>query len=184
MNRSMMRWAPAALAALALAACGDKKDAASGEGGATPTVAAPVGKTLDQALGDQAGLSSFQTVVKTAKLDGVLAGVGPYTLLAPNDAAFGGATPPDAAAAAAVLRAHMLPGLVSRADIERALASDPDGKVEMRTMDERLITFTKSGDVITATAPGGVAARLTGGETVAKNGVIEPVDALLVKTGA
>jgi uncharacterized surface protein with fasciclin (FAS1) repeats len=178
MRLAIMRWGAAPLAALALTACGDKtNEAAAPAAGA----AAPNSDTLAKAVSDSSDLSSFAAVVKTSRLDSVLDGVGPYTVLAPTDAAFGGASPPDAAAAAALLRAHMLPGLVTRADIDRALAADPDGKVEMRTMDERMITFSKSGDVITATAPGGVEARLTGRETVAKNGVVEPVDGLLVK---
>lgn len=181
MRKAAMRWALAPLAALALTAC-ERKDEVVTADSVAPR---PSGKTLAQAVHDTDDLSTLERVVTTSKFGDVLSGVGPYTVLAPVNAAFLGAAPPSgAAAAAALLSAHMLPGLVTRADIVRALSQDADGKVEMRTLDDRIVTFSRIGDVITATAVDGTLARLTGSETVTNNGVVEPIDVVLVKPTA
>lgn len=182
MRRTAMHWVLAPLAALALVACDDGRDEVVTADSVAPR---PSGKTLAQALHDDRDLSTLDGVVATSKFDDVLSGVGPYTVLAPVNAAFlAEAVPTDAASAAAMLSAHMLPGLVTRADIVRALSQDPDGKVEMRTLDDRIVVFSRIGDVITATAADGTLARLTGAETVTNNGVVEPIDVVLVKLGA
>lgn len=175
MTSTMKRWALAPLAALALAACGERE--AEGPAG-TP---AAVDETLAQVV-DGGDLSTLDGVIEKAGLGTVLEGVGPYTVLAPVNAAFTGdvAEQADAAAAAAMIRAHILPGAVTRADIGKALDADADGKVEMRTMDDGLVTFSRDGTTIVATGPGGATARLTGEETAATNGVAQPIDGLLV----
>ncbi|MGV9008678.1 fasciclin domain-containing protein [Brevundimonas sp.] len=179
MTRTMMRWAVAPLAVLALAACGDRE-------AETPAGApAATDETLAQIV-DGGDLSTLDGVIEKAGLGTVLEGVGPYTVLAPVNAAFTGdvAEQADAAAAAAMIRAHILPGAVTRADIAKALDADADGKVEMRTMDDGLVTFSRDGTTIVATGPGGATARLTGEETAATNGVAQPIDGLLVAPAA
>lgn len=179
MTSTMKRWALAPLAALALAACGERE--AEGPAGAP----AAVDETLAQVV-DGGDLSTLDGVIEKAGLGTVLEGVGPYTVLAPVNAAFTGdvAEQADAAAAAAMIRAHTLPGAVTRADIGKALDADADGKVEMRTMDDGLVTFSRDGTTIVATGPGGATARLTGEETAATNGVAQPIDGLLVAPAA
>ena len=51
----------------------------------------------------------------------------------------------------------------------------------MRTMADGLLTLSLDGDTVVVTAPDGATARLTGGETLVSNGVVQPVDAILVK---
>lgn len=183
MTSTMKRWAfaplVAPLAALALAACGERET--EGPAGAP----AAVDETLAQVV-DGGDLSTLEGVIEKAGLGTVLEGVGPYTVLAPVNAAFTGdvAEQADAAAAAAMIRAHILPGAVTRADIAKALDADADGKVEMRTMDDGLVTFSRDGTTIVATGPGGATARLTGEETAATNGVAQPIDGLLVAPAA
>ena len=183
MTSTMKRWAfaplVAPLAALALAACGERET--EGPAGAP----AAVDETLAQVV-DGGALSTLEGVIEKAGLGTVLEGVGPYTVLAPVNAAFTGdvAEQADAAAAAAMIRAHILPGAVTRADIGKALDADADGKVEMRTMDDGLVTFSRDGTTIVATGPGGATARLTGEETAATNGVAQPIDGLLVAPAA
>ena len=183
MTSTMKRWALAPLvtplAALALAACGERE--AEAPAGAPPAV----DETLAQIV-DRGDLSTLAGVIEKAGLGTVLEGVGPYTVLAPVNAAFTGdvAEQADAAAAAAMIRAHILPGAVTRADIGKALDADADGKVEMRTMDDGLVTFSRDGTTIVATGPGGATARLTGEETAATNGVAQPIDGLLVAPAA
>jgi hypothetical protein len=54
----------------------------------------------------------------------------------------------------------------------------------MRTMAGSLVTFTRDGDTIVVTAADGSSARMTGQEVLASNGVLQPVDGLLVKPAA
>lgn len=180
--RTLVRWALTPLAVMALASCGDGGDKAE------TTAAEPTNQTLAAAVKGDAAFDTLEGVVANAGLTGVLEGKGPYTVFAPADAAFtasGGDFTDEAlrAQGAALLRAHIVPGALTRQDIATAL-DRAGGSVEMRTMADGLLTFSRDGDVIVVTAADGAQARLTGGETLASNGVLQPVDGLLVKTGA
>lgn len=182
MMSNLARLAAAPLAALALVACSPADDAA-------PAAAAPEASsaTLAASLKAGDGLDGLESLVTAAGLEPALEGVGPYTVFAPTDAAFGSPGPGDLAseenraAAAALIRAHIVPGALTRQDILAAIDANPTGKVEMRTMAEGLLSFSRDGEAVVVTAPDGATARLTGDQTLARNGVIQPVDGLLVK---
>lgn len=185
--RIIMRRALTPLAVLLLAACGGGDDKAGGDKAET---AQPSSRTLAATLQGADGHDTFGEVVSNAGLTGVLEGVGPYTVFAPSDAAFG-AGGGDAftdetlrAQSAALLRAHIVPGALTRADIAAAIGRDADGSVQMRTMADTLLTFSRDGEAVTVSSEGGARARLTGEESVASNGVLQPVDALLVRPEA
>lgn len=184
--RNITRWALAPLAVLALGACGDR-DAGADATGAETAAVAPSSKTLAASL---PGGGPFAGAVGNSGLAAVLEGVGPYTVFAPADSAFSGdaadlADKANSAQAAALLRAHIVPGALTRADIAAALdRAGSGGKVEMRSMADTLLTFSRDGGAIVVTAVDGTSARLSGSETLASNGVIQPVDGLLVKPAA
>ena len=178
----------AAVAALVLgpAACGDRQAETSDAG---PAAAQPSSRTLADSLRGADGLGTLEGAVASSGLASVLDGVGPYTVFAPTDAAFqaaGGAPSGDAmkAQSAALLRAHIVPGALTRADIAAALDRASGGKVEMRTMADGVLTFSRQGQAIVVTGPDGAAVRLTGDETLAGNGVLQPVDGVLLKPAA
>lgn len=172
-----------------LAGCGEAETTADTPGEATT---ASSSATLATVLGDAAGLSTVAGALKSSGLATVFDGNAPYTLLAPDDDAFGalgsaGAalrTPENAAAMAAVLRAHVLPGVVTTADIQAALKARQGKPVKMTTMDGSDLTFASEGDGITVTAADGSRAKIAGKETTATNGVAIPVDAVLKKVPA
>lgn len=173
-------WALAPLMALVLSACGDREGAVTAD-----AATAPSSKTLSAEIGDQADLDTLDGVVKAAGLSEVLEGKGPYTVFAPTNSALDALTASlsgDAqkAQSAALLRAHIVPGALTRADILAALSQGGDDGVQMRTMADGLLTFTREGDDVLVTAPDGAAARLIDHETLAANGVLQPVDAALV----
>ncbi|MBU4136611.1 MAG: fasciclin domain-containing protein [Alphaproteobacteria bacterium] len=179
----ILHWALAPLAVLALAGCGGGDDKAAPDGAPAPSA-----RTLAASLDGAGDLSTLDRVVDNAGLSTVLEGKGPYTVLAPADAAFAAdaagthfTDQTQRAAAAALLRAHILPGALTRADIRDAISRSGAGGARMRTMADGLVTFTMDGETIVATSADGAQARLTGGETAASNGVVQPVDALLVK---
>ncbi|MDO9588706.1 MAG: fasciclin domain-containing protein [Brevundimonas sp.] len=179
-----MRWALAPLCVLALAGCGEGAGKADGTG-----AAAPSDRTLAATLKADRAFGTLDRVLDNAALGEVLAGAGPYTVFAPSDAAFAasaGDLGDEAmkAQAAAMLRAHIVPGALTRADIEAAIAGKEGGAVEMRTMANSLLTFTKEGETVIVSGDNGARARLTGDESLASNGVVQPVDALLVAAPA
>lgn len=175
-----IRWALAPLCVLALAACGDGADKAEATGPAEPS-----SRTLAATLQGDRAFGTLERVIENAALGEVLAGTGPYTVFAPSDAAFTAAVgdlgdEAMKAQAAAMLRAHIVPGTLTRADIEAAIAAGEAGSVEMRTMANSLLTFTREGEAVIVSGDNGARARLTGEESLASNGVVQPVDALLV----
>ncbi|KQW78755.1 fasciclin domain-containing protein [Brevundimonas sp. Root1279] len=177
--RNLVRWAATPLAFLALAAC-NSGDGKTGDGALEPS-----SKTLSAGLdGD---FKTLDRVIDNAGLEAVLEGKGPYTVLAPSDAAFSAAQGADFTAdtmkaqGAALVQAHILPGALTRQDIGTAIDRAADGRVQMRTMADGVVTFSRDGETIVVTAADGARARLAGDETLSSNGVIQPVDALLVK---
>ena len=179
--RNAKTWALAPVMILCLAACGGEAEKAGH--GATP---APSSKTLAAAIGDAGDLDTLEGVIRNAGLSDVLEGKGPYTVFAPANAALGAAGTDLSGEAmkpqsAALLRAHIVPGALTRADIVAAIDRGGEGGVQMRTMADGLLTFSKDGDVVVVMAADGATARLTGEETVASNGVVQPVDGVLVK---
>lgn len=185
--QTLMRRVLTPLAVVLLAACGaDNEKAAE-----TTEQVQPSSRTLAATLRAEAGFSALARTTTNAGLSGVLDGVGPYTLFAPADPAF----PEDGALtdvtdesrraeSAALLQAHIVPGALTRADIETALDGDADGSVQMRTMANTLLTFSREGSTIVVTSEGGARGRLTGDERVASNGVMQPVDAVLLRSAA
>lgn len=181
-----MRWALAPLCVMALAACGDGADKA-GEDAAGAS--APSNRTITATLKGDRAFGTLERVLDNAALGDVLAGKGPYTVFAPSDAAFtasAGDLGDEAmkAQGAAMLRAHIVPGALTRADILAAIGRGGSGTAQMRTMANSLLTFSKEGEAVIVTGDNGARARLTGDETVASNGVVQPVDALLVQPAA
>lgn len=180
--RRIAPWAIAPIAALALAACNN----AGGETG-TPE---PADQTLSAALSSDGEFDTLDEVITNAGLEAVLDGVGPYTVIAPVNAAF---TSGDAAVdfthaemraqGAELVRAHLLPGAVTREDLNAAIAHGGQAGASLRTMSDEVLTFTRDGDTIVVTADDGSTARLTGEEFLASNGVIQPIDGLLVAAG-
>lgn len=183
--RNARTWVLAPLMLLSLTGCSGEADKA--KGGDT-TTSAPSSKTLAAAIGDEGDLDTLESVVKNSGLSDVLEGKGPYTVFAPANAALGAAGGDLSgdtmkAQSAALLRAHIVPGALTRADIMAAIDRKVGGGVQMRTMADGVLTFSRDGSVVVVTAADGATARLTGDETVASNGVVQPVDGMLVKAG-
>jgi uncharacterized surface protein with fasciclin (FAS1) repeats len=176
--RTILRWALTPAAVLLLASCGPSANNAAADKSADAK-AGPSNETLAASVKGDLG-----RVIGNAGLETALAGVGPYTVFAPPDAALKGGIdftdPTMKAESAAMLRAHIVPGTLTRADVGAAI-DRAGGKAQMRTMAGGVLTFTKDGQAIVATAPDGASAHLTGEERLVKNGVLQPTDGLLVK---
>ena len=192
---TLSRWGAAVAAAAALLAggCdtgGEANNVAEANGAAAAVE--PGGGTVAVAIETDGDLGRTEEIARNAGLLELLGGTGPYTLFAPDDAAFaalgegradelkGEALRPQAVA---LLRAHIVPGVISRRDLEAALARGGTEPVEMRTMAGGMLTFTREGDAIVVAGADGARARLVE-ETLVSNGAVQRVDALLVPAQA
>lgn len=170
-----------ALILLAAACGGGAKD---GEGS---PAAKPTDATLAAEISSAPGLAIVSAGLKSTGLGTVFDGAAPYTLLAPDDDAFGalGAAgtalqqPQNTAALAAILRDHILPGYVTVSDIEAALKASGGKPVKMKTMGDSEVSFSREDDALIVSTADGARARIDSTATPASNGVVIPIDAVL-----
>ncbi len=144
--------------------------------------------TLATALGSASDLNTLRDALGDSELGAVLDGPASFTVLAPRDAAFE-ALGEDGEALmrqdqrpvlVAVLRNHLLPGHLTPESIGEAIAAT-GGPVTMTTLGEGSVTFSKSGDQLVVQTPGGSSsAHIVGTSTATGNGVVIPVDTVLM----
>ena len=143
--------------------------------------------TLAAALGEVPDMASLNGAIANAELASIFEGPASYTVLAPNDAAFTALgdrgkvlmTEEQRPVLAGILREHILPGHLTPESISQAI-EDKGGEVSMTTFGGNTVTFSKDGDTIVASNGSGGEAHLAAGATAATNGVIIPIDTVLV----
>ena len=144
-------------------------------------------RTLAASLGDLPDMASLNGAISEAELGSIFDGPGSYTLLAPNDAAFNALgeegktlmSEEQRPVLIGLLREHILPGHLTPENIAQAL-EDKGGDVTMTTLGGGEVTFSKDGDTISVSNGMGSTAVLATNATAATNGVIIPVDTVLV----
>jgi uncharacterized surface protein with fasciclin (FAS1) repeats len=172
-----------AAAALTFNAC----DKADQPGSAQPGEAkeAAGGKTIAAGINQD---SRFFAATKAAGLDATLAGPGPYTVLVPDDAAFGKLPagtadnwlkPESRAQLTGVLTNHILPGTILADDIGKAI-DNGKGKAILATMGGGTLTATREGGKIVLTDAAGTKATVTKADEKHSNGVVHHIDVVLV----
>ena len=171
----------AAAATLALTACDKQGDQAT-----SPAAKEAAGdETLAKGIPAE---SRMGAALKAAGLDATLAGPGPYTVLAPDDAAFGkmpaGALdtlmkPEARADLTALLTYHILPGTILSEDIGKAIDTGK-GKAVLATMGGGTLTATREGNAIVLADAAGGKARIAKGDDKRSNGVIHHLDGVLM----
>ncbi|HEX8483020.1 MAG TPA: fasciclin domain-containing protein [Allosphingosinicella sp.] len=189
-----MKKALFAAVALLAAACGQGAGGNESEGSngaaAGPRAAGKgeqAGTSLLQAIDGSADHKTLAGALRSAGLSETLSGAQPYTLFAPTEAAFrklpaGGADgllAPDAKGRlGGVLAGHIVPGVVTRADLERAIERGK-GKAQLATVGGGNLSFSRDGDLIVVTDAAGGRARVTGAEGHSTNGIVHSVDGVL-----
>ena len=174
-----------AIAGLALLpACSGEAETAE-DGSATTQDEAT--RTLAASLGELPEMATLNGVISEAELGSIFDGPASYTLLAPNDEAFN-ALGEDGQALMSeeqrpiligLLREHILPGHLTPENIAKAL-EDKGGDVTMTTLGGGEVTFAMDGETITVSNGNGSTANLAANATAATNGVIIPLDTVLV----
>lgn len=174
-----------ALALCALVPLGACKQDAPKDAARSDAKAAPAG-TLASSLAGAKNLSTVSSAFSDAGLATVFDGPGSYTLLAPEDEAFGKLdlksgdlkSPELRPVLVAMLRDHILPGAITP-DAIRAAIKARGGPVKMRTLGDGVVTFSVSGDDIVAEGANGMRAEIEEPAMTASNGVVLPIDGLL-----
>ena len=140
-------------------------------------------ETVAALMEDADDLSVVSDILGNTGLQGVFDGNAPYTILAPTDSAFSALDIPldgqeARAARVAIVREHIVPGFLSRADIEAAIGRS-GGSVEMQTMGSNTLTFSSEGDNLLVTSSDGSEAMVAGDVISGANGSIIPIDTVL-----
>jgi uncharacterized surface protein with fasciclin (FAS1) repeats len=132
-------------------------------------------------------VSTLRNALTETELAGILDGPGSYTVLAPNDAAFEklGEASADLSEEEqkpillAIVRDHLLPGHLTPETIRSAIEAQ-GGSVSMTTLGEGNVTFAMDGENLTVSLGDGAQARIIGEPVASNNGVVIPLDTVLV----
>ncbi|MEA3053963.1 MAG: hypothetical protein QOG72_2866 [Sphingomonadales bacterium] len=188
-----MKRALFAAAALLAAACQQEGGNASApEGNGATARTSPVARgerpktNILQALAGSADHKTLANAVRAAGLTQTLSGAQPYTLFAPTEAAFqklpggaGGLLAPEAKGQlVALLTGHIVPGMVTAADLGRAIDRGK-GKAQLATVGGSNLSFSRDGDSILVTDAAGGQARIIQADMLQSNGVVHSVDGVL-----
>jgi len=179
-----------AAACLAATACGQSDE---DNQAATPNAqSAPAPKQAKESIAaGLAGSADHRTLAQALKASGLeatLSGKQPYTLFAPTDSAFaklpsgnasGLMAPENKAQLTDLLAGHIVPGLVTAADLAAAIERGK-GQAKLATVSGSTLTLTRDAEGIILAGPGGSRARVAGAERIQANGAIHPVDSVLL----
>lgn len=187
-----------AISALALlgvitTSCGEKKQAESTEMADTTAVAVDttIVEEVPNIVGVASGNADFSTLVAAVKAAGLvetLSGAGPFTVFAPNNAAFdklpagtvdGLLKPESLDKLKAVLTYHVISGKFDAATVIDAINKN-NGKYTVTTVQGgKIVLSLKDGKVLLTDANGGTASVVLA-DVAASNGVIHAIDTVVM----
>lgn len=181
---------PMLASALALAACGETADTTE-PADAEITEAAEANTVVDVAKGNP-DFSTLIAAVEAAQLAETLSGTGPFTVFAPNNAAFeklpagtvdGLLKPESQAQLTALLTYHVVAGKTDAAALAKAI-TDGGGKAELTTVNGGKLTASMDGEKVILTDAGGKTSTVTATDIEASNGVIHVIDTVVMPAAA
>ena len=189
----------ASISALALSACASEAPTETAE--TTEVVAdesmAAEGSVASEAMGEKTivalaqgnpNVSTLVSAVTAAGLAETLSGPGPFTVIAPTNAAFdkidkaalaGLMKPESKEALGGILKYHVIAGNVKSGDIAKMI-TDGGGTATVKTLNGGSLKASMSGDKIVLTDAKGGKATVTGADMVASNGTVHVVDTVLM----
>jgi len=137
------------------------------------------------ALSVNAGYSTTAMLVKTANLEPVLKTGGPYTIFAPDNAAFSSMPPgqldsltKDPVKLAALLKGHIINGHFSKAEIIKVLTAGK-GKATLTTLDGKQLNLSVNQNKVEVTNGSGSTAQVILFDVVGSNGVVNGINGIL-----
>lgn len=148
---------------------------------ATPT------KDVAETVASNADYKTAADAIKTAGLEASLKAAGPYTVFAPNEAAFSklpaGAADElkkDPAKLGALLKGHVVTGKYGKAEIIKAL-TDGKGKATLTTIDgQSLVLSVSPNKTLQLTSASGSVAEVSLYDLWASNGVVNGINSVLL----
>jgi uncharacterized surface protein with fasciclin (FAS1) repeats len=137
------------------------------------------------ALSVNAGYSTAAMLVKTANLEPVLKTGGPYTIFAPDNAAFSSLPPGELDSLtkypvklAALLKGHIVTGHYSKAEIIKVLTAGK-GKATLTTLDGKQLNLSVNQNKVEVTNGSGSTAQVILFDVVGSNGVVNGINGIL-----
>lgn len=204
MNTRILALSVASAAVLGLAACNNNAEtpAATEAPPADTTAMAPAStdpmvggaamspnETIVANAAKASTLTTLVSAVQAAGLAETLSGPGPFTVFAPDNAAFEkvpAATreslmaPAGKADLTKILTYHVVPGRLTAADLATQAQAN-GGKVELTTVQGGMLTATVNPDgSVTLTDGNGGMSRVTQADVVQSNGVVHVIDTLVM----
>jgi uncharacterized surface protein with fasciclin (FAS1) repeats len=203
MNTRMLTLTVASAALLGLAACNNNSDADKAATDAAPAESmAPV--TTDPMVGGASmspnetivanaakasNLTTLVSAVQAAGLAETLSGPGPFTVFAPDNAAFEKVpvatrealmAPAGKADLTEILTYHVVPGRLTAADLATQAQAN-SGKVELTTVEGDTLTVNVNPDgSVTLTDEKGGTSRVTQADVLQSNGVVHVIDTVVM----
>lgn len=176
-------------AVLALTACEQAAPPAAPAPKEPSPIPAQTGDDVVVHLAARPELTTFSSALEAAGLLGVLHGAGPWTVLAPDNAAFDRIPvaeresllqPENQAELRRRLAFHIVPGRLSLGEIARRAQMEEGGKLTLTTLEGGQVVLEDAGAGRWAVKDaGGGRAIITEGDEVAANGLIHRLDSSL-----
>ncbi len=132
--------------------------------------------------------TTLVAAVKAAGLVDTLKGPGPFTVFAPNNAAFDALPkgtvdtllkPENKAQLTKVLTYHVVPGVLDTKALDQQVKAG-GGKALLKTVEGETLTVKGNGTMLTVTDEKGDTAKVTIPDVYQKNGVIQVVDKVML----
>lgn len=189
----------ASISTLALAACSseaptdtatDTEVVADETAGGNTTVAAEAegDKNIVALAQGNPDVSTLVSAVTAAGLGETLSGTGPFTVIAPTNAAFakvdkatleGLMKPESKDKLGGILKYHVISGNIKSGDLAKQIA-DGNGTATIKTLNGGSLKASMDGDKIVLTDAKGGKATVTAPDMVASNGTVHVVDTVLM----
>ncbi len=181
----------ASAAALSLAACAQEPaetDTMADETAMADDMTAAETGTIVDVASSNPDFSTLVTAVNAADLGATLSGPGPFTVFAPNDAAFAKlpagtledlTKPENKQALADILTYHVVSGDVN-AEALTKMISDNGGTAELTTVNGAMLTAKVDGGNVVLTDAAGNMSTVTATDVDASNGVIHVIDTVVM----
>lgn len=202
MKTRMLTLTVASAALLGLAACNNGAETEAPAAEATPAQTAPMStdpmvggasmspnETIVANAAKAANLTTLVSAVQAADLVETLSGPGPFTVFAPDNAAFEkvpAATrealmaPAGKAGLTSILTYHVVPGRLTAADLATQAQAN-GGKVELTTVEGDTLTVNVNPDgSVTLTDAKGGSSRVTQADVLQSNGVVHVIDTVVM----
>ncbi|MGO4912139.1 fasciclin domain-containing protein [Leeuwenhoekiella sp. W20_SRS_FM14] len=145
-------------------------------------------KTIVDVAVDNEDFSTLVTALKAADLVSALQGDGPFTVFAPNNAAFGKVDsetlgmllkPENKDALAGILTYHVISGKLAAADVVAAL-KEGNGSVTLETLNGQSITVMQKDGKIWIKDQKGNYSEIIATDVMGSNGVIHVIDTVVM----